>query len=46
MNDKIIKIWEPISFTENWTGIDTSLFDELALSWYQKRKKSGDQKPL
>jgi len=39
MNDKIIKIWEPISFTENWTGIDTSLFDELALSWYQKRKE-------
>ncbi len=39
MGDKIIKIWEPVSFNENWLNVDTSLFDELAPSWYQKREE-------
>lgn len=34
---KEIKIWEPIAFSEEWTATDTSLVDELAASWFQKR---------
>ncbi len=36
---KEIKIWEPIAFNDEWTATDTSLFDELAASWFQKRKE-------
>ena len=39
MNEKKVKIWEPISFGENWEKSDTSKFDELASSWYEKRKE-------
>jgi len=34
-----IAIWKPISFNENWLNSDTSKFDELAASWYEKRKE-------
>ncbi len=39
MNEKRIKIWEPISFKDNWLDTDTSQFDELAESWFEKRKE-------
>lgn len=37
MQNEYIKIWRPIQFDEKWLQADTSLFDELAPSWYQKR---------
>jgi len=39
MKEKQIKIWNPIEFNEIWLKSDTSLFDELAESWYKKRKE-------
>lgn len=33
-----IKVWEPIYFDEKWLKCDTSKFDDLAPSWYSKRK--------
>ncbi len=37
--EKNINIWEPIKFTENWLTTNTSFFDDLAPSWYKKRKE-------
>lgn len=34
-----IAIWSPISFDEKWRLADTSIFDDLAPSWYKKRKE-------
>ena len=39
MEEKKIQIWEPIEFNDNWLHTDTSSFDELAASWYEKRKE-------
>lgn len=35
-----MKVWKgPISFGSSWMNTDTSYFDELADSWYEKRKE-------
>jgi len=39
MVEKRITIWEPISFKDNWLNADTLQFDELAESWFEKRKE-------
>lgn len=39
MEEKRITIWKPISFNNNWLETDTSQFDELAESWFEKRKE-------
>ncbi len=39
MKEQNIKIWKPIEFNDSWLKTDTSLFDELATSWYEKRKE-------
>lgn len=39
MEDKTIEIWKPISFNSVWKNSDTSIFDDLAPSWYKKRKE-------
>jgi len=39
MSNKNIKIWKPIEFSNIWLKTDTSTFDELASSWYEKRKE-------
>ena len=41
----IIHIWKPIEFNDYWVHTDTSSFDELAASWYEKRKgfKEGNK---
>jgi Fic family protein len=39
MTEKKIQIWSPISFDDSWLEADTSIFDELADSWYEKRKQ-------
>ncbi len=38
MAEKIISIWKPIEFNNFWIDTDTSLFDELSDSWFEKRK--------
>jgi Fic family protein len=35
--ERIINIWEPIEFSENWLNSDTSILDDLAPSWFKKR---------
>lgn len=40
--DQEVKIWKGIAFNENWTNSDTSKFDDLAPSWYKKRKEFED----
>lgn len=39
MEENKVEIWRPISFTSNWRNTDTSKFDDLAPSWYNKRKE-------
>lgn len=39
MADSKIEIWKPISFNDKWINGDTSIFDDLAPSWYKKRKE-------
>jgi Fic family protein len=39
MEEKKINIWKPISFNSDWSNCDTSKFDDLAPSWYKKRKE-------
>ncbi|GHB27682.1 Fic family protein [Mongoliitalea lutea] len=39
MENKEIKIWKGIEFNDNWSSSDTSKFDDLAPSWYKKRKE-------
>lgn len=38
MNNEIA-VWTPISFTVEWSKTNTSIFDDLAPSWYKKRKE-------
>lgn len=38
-NMENIKIWKPIEFDDKWLNTDTSSFDELADSWFEKRKE-------
>jgi Fic family protein len=44
MNKEKIEIWKPIAFTEVWINCDTSKFDDLAPSWYKKRKEFEEGK--
>ncbi|MGV8094702.1 MAG: Fic family protein [Mangrovibacterium sp.] len=37
-NSISVSVWKPISFSENWASCDTSKFDDLAPSWYEKRQ--------
>jgi Fic family protein len=36
-NDRIVSVWEPISFNDNWLTSNTSKLDELSPSWLSKR---------
>ena len=40
-----IEIWREISINEEWKNADTSIFDDLAPSWYKKRREfeKGDE---
>ena len=40
--DKKIMVWQPISFTEKWLQVNTSKFDDIVPSWYEKRKEIKD----
>lgn len=42
MENKEVKIWNKIEFGETWMNADTSKFDDLAPSWYKKRKEFED----
>lgn len=44
MEDNKIEIWKPITFNESWSQCDTSKFDDLAPSWYNKRREFEDGK--
>ncbi|MEX2411745.1 MAG: Fic family protein [Candidatus Paceibacterota bacterium] len=39
MENMEVKIWNQIQFDEKWASTDTSKFDDLAPSWYKKRKE-------
>jgi len=43
--ERIVNIWEPIEFTDSWSGTDTSILDDLAPSWFKKRAelKEGNE---
>jgi hypothetical protein len=32
------RLWNYISFSENWKNCDTSLLDEIAPSWFARRE--------
>lgn len=39
MKDKEVTIWKGIEFNDEWPNSDTSKLDDLAPSWYKKRKE-------
>jgi Fic family protein len=39
MEYKEVTIWKGIEFSDKWSNADTSKFDDLAPSWYKKRKE-------
>lgn len=41
---KEIAVWTPISFTKDWEETNTSIFDDLAPSWYKKRQEFEEGK--
>lgn len=45
MENKIVQLWHPIEFTSKWQHCDTSILDDLAPSWFAKRKelKEGNE---
>lgn len=42
MENREVKIWEGIEFNEKWSDTDTSKSDDIAPSWYKKRKEFED----
>jgi Fic family protein len=44
MENKEIEVWKPISYNSKWKNGDTSIFDDLAPSWYKKRKEFEEGK--
>lgn len=37
MSNVEYELWSPISFSEKWKNVDTSILDDLAPSWFRKR---------
>lgn len=37
-----LRLWKPISFTENWKNCDTSLLDDISPSWFARREVLQD----
>ena len=35
--EKLISVWKPISFNDNWLNTDTSKLDDILPSWYRRR---------
>lgn len=44
MSENKIEIWKPINFDKQWESGDTSIFDDLAPSWYKKRREFEEKK--
>jgi len=38
MRNHIERIWKPIAFSKEWENADTSILDEIAPSWFERRK--------
>ncbi len=35
---KVARIWKPVSFEESWNRVETDVVDEIAPSWFVRRK--------
>ena len=35
--NKIYRLWKPVSFDENWKECDTSILDDISKSWFNRR---------
>lgn len=40
--ENIFRLWKFIEFSENWQNLDTSKIDEIAPSWFERRKTLKD----
>jgi fido (protein-threonine AMPylation protein) len=38
-NPNVIRLWQPIEFSENWQNTDTSILDGISASWFARRVK-------
>lgn len=38
MEREIYRLWQPIAFDDNWKNCDTSIVDDIAASWFKRRK--------
>jgi len=36
--DKVFRLWKPVAFTDAWQKCDTSILDDIAPSWFARRK--------
>lgn len=39
MGEQVVELWQPIEFSAAWTNVDTSVLDDLAPSWFRRRKE-------
>lgn len=38
MERKVYSLWKPVKFSGNWNSCDTSIVDDIAASWFKRRK--------
>lgn len=38
MEQKIYRLWKPVKLSKNWKSCDTSIVDDIAASWFKRRK--------
>ena len=41
-NVEILRIWKPVALPQAWKKADTSVLDDIAASWFERRKKLRD----
>jgi len=39
---KVFRLWQPITFTQEWAQCDTSILDDISDSWLKQREKLQD----
>lgn len=39
---KVLRIWKPVALSQSWREADTSVLDDIAASWFERRKKLSE----
>lgn len=38
MEREIYRLWKPVKFDDHWKSCDTSIVEDIAASWFKRRK--------